>query len=68
MTHISSYSRSFFQFRAGIVYRDLKPENILLQKDGHIVLTDFDLSFKTSNIQVHNYLLVETCLDLLPIF
>ncbi|KAM2009092.1 phototropin-2-like isoform X1 [Malus sylvestris] len=32
----------------GIVYRDLKPENILLQKDGHIVLTDFDLSFMTS--------------------
>ncbi|VVA26629.1 PREDICTED: LOV domain-containing [Prunus dulcis] len=32
----------------GIVYRDLKPENILLQKDGHVVLTDFDLSFITS--------------------
>ncbi|CAN6544895.1 unnamed protein product [Malus baccata var. baccata] len=32
----------------GIVYRDLKPENILLHKDGHIVLTDFDLSFMTS--------------------
>ncbi|KAF8013272.1 hypothetical protein BT93_I1198 [Corymbia citriodora subsp. variegata] len=32
----------------GIVYRDLKPENILLQKDGHVVLTDFDLSFLTS--------------------
>ncbi|GMI88394.1 phototropin 2, NON PHOTOTROPIC HYPOCOTYL 1-LIKE [Hibiscus trionum] len=32
----------------GIIYRDLKPENILLQKDGHIVLTDFDLSFLTS--------------------
>nr|AML77789.1 putative LOV domain-containing protein [Solanum virginianum] len=32
----------------GIVYRDLKPENILLQADGHVVLTDFDLSFKTS--------------------
>ncbi|XP_038995932.1 phototropin-2-like isoform X1 [Hibiscus syriacus] len=31
----------------GIVYRDLKPENILLQKDGHVVLTDFDLSFVT---------------------
>nr|AML78822.1 putative LOV domain-containing protein [Gyrostemon ramulosus] len=29
----------------GIIYRDLKPENILLQKDGHIVLADFDLSF-----------------------
>ncbi|XP_050366339.1 phototropin-2 isoform X2 [Argentina anserina] len=32
----------------GIIYRDLKPENILLQKDGHIVLTDFDLSFMAS--------------------
>ncbi|GAA0163994.1 hypothetical protein LIER_19734 [Lithospermum erythrorhizon] len=31
----------------GIVYRDLKPENILLQEDGHVVLTDFDLSFKS---------------------
>ncbi|KMZ66514.1 hypothetical protein ZOSMA_299G00040 [Zostera marina] len=32
----------------GIIYRDLKPENILLQKDGHIALTDFDLSFLSS--------------------
>nr|AML78724.1 putative LOV domain-containing protein [Cunonia capensis] len=32
----------------GIIYRDLKPENILLQKDGHVVLSDFDLSFMTS--------------------
>lgn len=32
----------------GVIYRDLKPENILLQKDGHVVLTDFDLSFLTS--------------------
>ncbi|KAK3142846.1 hypothetical protein QOZ80_4BG0352460 [Eleusine coracana subsp. coracana] len=31
----------------GVIYRDLKPENILLQEDGHIVLTDFDLSFLT---------------------
>nr|AML76481.1 putative LOV domain-containing protein [Delosperma echinatum] len=32
----------------GVIYRDLKPENILLQEDGHVVLTDFDLSFLTS--------------------
>ncbi|XP_020598665.1 phototropin-1A [Phalaenopsis equestris] len=32
----------------GIIYRDLKPENILIQKDGHISLTDFDLSCLTS--------------------
>lgn len=32
----------------GIIYRDLKPENILLQSNGHISLTDFDLSCLTS--------------------
>ncbi|GAB2274287.1 Phototropin-1 [Dionaea muscipula] len=32
----------------GIIYRDLKPENILLQGDGHVSLTDFDLSCLTS--------------------
>nr|AML77585.1 putative LOV domain-containing protein [Masdevallia yungasensis] len=32
----------------GIIYRDLKPENILIQRDGHISLTDFDLSCLTS--------------------
>nr|AML78887.1 putative LOV domain-containing protein [Strelitzia reginae] len=32
----------------GIIYRDLKPENILVQRDGHISLTDFDLSCLTS--------------------
>uniref|UniRef100_A0A7S0ZD54 non-specific serine/threonine protein kinase n=1 Tax=Timspurckia oligopyrenoides TaxID=708627 RepID=A0A7S0ZD54_9RHOD len=28
----------------GFVYRDLKPENILMRANGHIALTDFDLS------------------------
>lgn len=29
----------------GYVYRDLKPENILVHGSGHIMLTDFDLSY-----------------------
>ncbi|CAH8363298.1 unnamed protein product [Eruca vesicaria subsp. sativa] len=30
----------------GVIYRDLKPENILVREDGHIMLTDFDLSLR----------------------
>ncbi|KAJ0258963.1 Serine/threonine-protein kinase KIPK2 [Hirschfeldia incana] len=30
----------------GVIYRDLKPENILVREDGHIMLTDSDLSLR----------------------
>ncbi|KAF5953994.1 hypothetical protein HYC85_006850 [Camellia sinensis] len=30
----------------GVIYRDLKPENIMVREDGHIMLTDFDLSLR----------------------
>ncbi|KAL0227347.1 hypothetical protein P9112_014671 [Eukaryota sp. TZLM1-RC] len=34
----------------GVAYRDLKPENILIGLDGHIRLSDFDLSRKSQSV------------------
>ncbi|KAK9802821.1 hypothetical protein WJX73_002029 [Symbiochloris irregularis] len=39
----------------GVVYRDLKPENILLHGSGHVMLTDFDLSFNRGKTAVSLY-------------
>ena len=33
----------------GIIYRDLKTENAPVRSDGHVMLTDFDLSLKRDN-------------------
>ncbi|RWR89135.1 serine/threonine-protein kinase RHS3 [Cinnamomum micranthum f. kanehirae] len=32
----------------GVIYRDLKPENVLVRDEGHIMLSDFDLSLRCS--------------------
>ncbi|XP_073298415.1 protein kinase PINOID-like [Primulina huaijiensis] len=39
----------------GIIYRDLKPENVLVRSDGHIMLTDFDLSLCADAIPAVEY-------------
>ncbi|KAL7140903.1 hypothetical protein ABFS83_08G018600 [Erythranthe nasuta] len=59
----------------GVVYRDLKPENVLVREDGHIMLSDFDLSLRcyvsptllTSNngpaCTISSYCIEPSCID-----
>ena len=59
----------------GVVYRDLKPENVLVREDGHIMLSDFDLSLRcyvnptlvqTSNdpsFRLSSYCIQPSCID-----
>ncbi|CAM8990890.1 unnamed protein product [Rhodiola kirilowii] len=54
--HFSEYAAKFYAAEVllaieylhmlGVVYRDLKPENVLVRDDGHIMLSDFDLSLR----------------------
>ncbi|GJN05659.1 hypothetical protein PR202_ga23308 [Eleusine coracana subsp. coracana] len=53
----------------GVVYRDLKPENVLVRGDGHIMLSDFDLSLKCDvvpRLLRHNSLPRHTAADPAP--
>ncbi|KAI4351556.1 hypothetical protein L6164_005913 [Bauhinia variegata] len=59
----------------GVVYRDLKPENVLVREDGHIMLSDFDLSLrccvsptlvqstKEQTCQMSSYCIQPSCID-----
>lgn len=47
----------------GIIYRDLKPENVLVREDGHIMLSDFDLSLRCAvcpTLVKSSHLILET--------
>lgn len=37
-----------------IIYRDLKPDNLMIDKDGHVMITDFGLSKKTTDFNKMN--------------
>ncbi|XP_062106731.1 serine/threonine-protein kinase D6PK isoform X2 [Humulus lupulus] len=59
----------------GVVYRDLKPENVLVREDGHIMLSDFDLSLRCNvnptlvrsstepSCRISSYCIEPSCID-----
>ena len=59
----------------GVVYRDLKPENVLVREDGHIMLSDFDLSLRCfvnptlvqseseTSCRISSYCIEPSCID-----
>ncbi|KAG9154512.1 hypothetical protein Leryth_014965 [Lithospermum erythrorhizon] len=59
----------------GVVYRDLKPENVLVREDGHVMLSDFDLSLRChvnptlvrssheQNCAITSYCIQPSCID-----
>jgi len=52
--HVKLYSAELFLaldhlHKHNVVFRDLKPENVLMDKDGHVMLTDFGLAKFLSN-------------------
>ena len=49
-----------------IIFRDLKPQNILIGSDGHIVLTDFNLSKEVKSIDEMSTSFCGTVLYLAP--